>query len=226
MAVRIRIREQLCLLIALTSLLSLMVLAVATWTQSHRYITQVRASALAETASMKANTLATNIAFYRDLVQSVSTRASLQSELRQYNNGNASDALLGSLQNEISNALAGGIQDTLLLQAAIFPRSDATDQGGRAIVNATGEGARNLIALPDTYSNGSQVYLGDPVAGYPPSLYPNYTWSDQTQNVTHINYNGLTMYYNSTLLLGPVYLNNDSALISMSVAINNNTSRT
>ena len=131
-----------------------------------------------------------------------------------------------TLQRELRTALSGGIEDTLLLQAAVFPRSDESDQGGQALVNTTGEGAVGTVTLPQSYGNGSEVYLGDAGLGYPPQLYPNFTWSDRTQNVTHISYNDRRLYYDSTLLLGPLYLDTDSALISMTVAINNNTSRT
>jgi osomolarity two-component system, sensor histidine kinase SLN1 len=225
-AMRIKIREQLCLLIAITSGLALMVLAVTTWTQAHEFITEVSAETLAITAGVKANSMATDISFYEDLVQAVSTRSAIQEDLGQYNNGNRSGALLDKLGTEIRYALAGGIENKLLLQAVVYPRTPATSRRMQAIVNATGEGVGDTIPLPSTYANGSQVYLGDPGQGYPSTLYPNYTYPDQTDNDMNINYEGLTLYYNSTLLLGPLYLDSQSALISLSVAINNNTSRT
>lgn len=108
----------------------------------------------------------------------------------------------------------------------MFPRSDQSDAGGRALVNATGEGAVGTITLPGSYENGSNIYIGDGGFGHPPQLFPNFTWNEQTQNVTYITYNDRRMYYDSTLLLGPLYLDTHSALISVTVAINNNTSRT
>ena len=108
----------------------------------------------------------------------------------------------------------------------MFPRSDQSDIGGRALVNATGEGAVGTITLPGSYENGSNIYIGDDGLGYPPQLFPNFTWNERTQNVTYITYNDHRMYYDSTLLLGPLYLDAHSALVSMTVAINNNTSRT
>jgi osomolarity two-component system, sensor histidine kinase SLN1 len=223
---RIKIREQLCLLIAITSGLALMVLAVTTWTQAHEFITEVSAETLAITAGVKANSLATDIFFYQDLVQAVSTRSAIQEDLGQYNNGNDSEALLNQLETEIKYALAGGLENKLLLQAVVFPRSLRAGQTAQSMVKATGEGVGNSIPLPDTYANGTQVYLGDSGPGYPASLYPNFTYSDQSSDSLQVDYEGLTLYHNSTLLLGPLYLTSQSALISLSVAINNNTSRT
>ena len=108
----------------------------------------------------------------------------------------------------------------------MFPRSDQLDSGGRALANATGEGAVGTITLPGTYANGSNIYIGDSEYGYPTQLYPNFTWSEQTHNVTYVSYNDRRLYYDTTLLLGPLYLDTHSALISMTVAVNNNTSRT
>ena len=131
------------------------------------------------------------------------------------------------VQHDLTTAPSGGIEDTLLLQAAVFPRSDQSDSGGRALVNATGEGAIGTIVLPGAYENGSNIYIGDGGSGYPSELFPNFTWSsEQTHNVTCATYNDRRLYYDSTLLLGPLYLDSHSALISMTVAVNNNTSRT
>lgn len=97
MRIRIRIREQLCLLIALTSLLALMVLSVTTWEESHRFITQTRSGTLAVIANLKADQLAQDLFFCQDLVQAVSTRTTVQSLLVEYNNGNDSEILLNAL---------------------------------------------------------------------------------------------------------------------------------
>ena len=130
------------------------------------------------------------------------------------------------IPTKLRQALSGGIEDTLLLQGAIYPVSDAADPSHGAIVNATGEGAMNKVPLPYTYPNGTQVYLGDSDAGYPSMLYPNFTWTVEADNVTRVSYQNRTLKYDSTLVLGPLYLDDESALISMTVAINNNTSRT
>jgi osomolarity two-component system, sensor histidine kinase SLN1 len=103
----------------------------------------------------------------------------------------------------------------------------------------TGEGAIGRVVLPYNYENGSQVFLGDPGPGYPSFLYPNFTYIDGATNVSRIEYDvnaptNLTeyavhkhrvLYHDSVLIQGPLYVNETSSLISVTVAINNNTSR-
>lgn len=107
------------------------------------------------------------------------------------------------------------------------------------LLNVTGDGAIGKVVLPYTYDNGTQVFLGDPGPGYPSFLYPNFTYIDGPTNVSRIKYDAnaptnLSQYaeqeerilnYDSVLIQGPLYLNETSSLISVTVAINNNTSR-
>jgi capsular polysaccharide biosynthesis protein len=93
MRIRIRIREQLCLIIAVTALLSLMVLSVAVYVQSHRYMTHTRAQTLEVTASLKADQLAQDLALFNDAVITMTTRENLQAFIKAYNSGNTSNEL-------------------------------------------------------------------------------------------------------------------------------------
>jgi osomolarity two-component system, sensor histidine kinase SLN1 len=70
---RIPLREQLGLLLAVTSLLALTVLVVATWVQSDDYITDSHSSTLALTANLKAAEIAHTLQLYSDSAQSVGT---------------------------------------------------------------------------------------------------------------------------------------------------------
>ena len=90
------------------------------------------------------------------------------------------------------------------------------------ISRATGRGALDQYVL-GTYPNGSTLYLGESTdAGYPAELYPNLTY----HNNSTVSYKGLTLNNTSSLLLGPLFMpENNVTLISMTVAINNNTSR-
>jgi hypothetical protein len=124
MRLRVQIREQLCMLVVSTRLLAFMVLAASTWIQSYHFITQVRSSALAVTVGLKATQMPADLSLYRDLAQEVSTRNTVQTGFGQYNNGNRSELLLRSLKHNLTHALSGSIDDILLLQTAIFPRSD------------------------------------------------------------------------------------------------------
>lgn len=96
--VRIRIREQLCLLITVTTLVALTILAVSTWVQTARFMRRVRSETLSVTANLKATQLAEDLVMLNDLVQSISTRDTLQDYVHQYNRGNHSDSILHSIQ--------------------------------------------------------------------------------------------------------------------------------
>ena len=77
--------------------------------------------------------------------------------------------------------------------------------------------------------------LGDPGLGYPPSLYPNLTYtfangvdpdnaaSDQD---TAYAFAGFSFNLSSILLLGPMYVNASFSLLSLTLPIINNTSNT
>jgi heme exporter protein D len=97
MKVSIRIREQLCLLIAITSLLALMVLAVSTWVQSRHYLKESRQQTLQVTANLKADQLGQDLRLFQEAVQSITTRDSLQGYVRGYDNGNTTDELRDAL---------------------------------------------------------------------------------------------------------------------------------
>lgn len=125
------------------------------------------------------------------------------------------------------------------MQAIVFPRSNATPGDTHGLLNITGDGALGRVKLPYTYDNGTQVFLGDIGPGYPSFLYPNFTYIDGPTNASRVEYDAIpptnlseylihkrrVLSYNSTLIQGPLYLNETSSLISVTVAINNNTSR-
>jgi osomolarity two-component system, sensor histidine kinase SLN1 len=84
---RIPIREQLALLVLLCSLLALMVLAVATWTQNRDFVIDIRLSALSLTASLKSAQISASVLLFQSSVQAIATRIMIQSALLRYNNG-------------------------------------------------------------------------------------------------------------------------------------------
>ncbi|ETN41293.1 uncharacterized protein HMPREF1541_03228 [Cyphellophora europaea CBS 101466] len=230
MQIRIRIREQLCLVIAIFSLLALTILAVTTWTQSRRYMLDSRANMLQVTANLKADALAQEIALFSDSVVSISTRDKLQTYMQEYNRGNMSEELrvdlaVGLEDANLEHAIAGGADKSVYLQAAVYPRSGSNETGNQQITKVTGLGSIGEYQLPYTNPNGSKVYLGVGDLGYPPTLYPNFTYSDDPDAMT-VAYESVTLHINSTLLLGPLFLESNTSLISMTVAVLNNTSRT
>lgn len=84
---RIPIREQLGLLVLFCSLMALMVLAVATWTQNHGFIINIRLSALSLTASLKSAQVSASVLLFQTTAQAIGTRILIQSALQRYNNG-------------------------------------------------------------------------------------------------------------------------------------------
>lgn len=113
-----------------------------------------------------------------------------------------------------------------MLLAKIYPRNDliATDVYG--YVNVTGSGAKGTTILPCSHANGSAIYLGDPGLGYPRELYPNLSYVEDATSISRAIYNNRTLNENSTVILGPLYLSDgNSALLSVTIPINNNTSR-
>lgn len=162
MIIRIALREQLALLLAFTSLLALTVLAVATWVQSDNYITESRSSALALTASLKSAEIAHILQLYTNSAVSVGTRIFVQEALQGYNSGNTSEDLIKEISEDLKGALSGSGENALLMQSAIFPRSNLTPAGAQEIVGVTGDWVRGRLELPYNHTNGTPVFLGMP----------------------------------------------------------------
>ena len=65
--------------------------------------------------------------------------------------------------------------------------------------------------------------MGDPgPGGYPKELYPNLSYIERGTNVHKVNYEGRTLYADSTLFLGPLYLNDSVSLISVTLPVIDN----
>lgn len=128
--------------------------------------------------------------------------------------------LLTLRKSNLNNALSGGDNDTIFLQAAVYPHNIDLDQGKQVIARVTRSNARGQIILPYTYANGTLAYLGDDEIGYPPNLFPNFTFGEQLSDETHVMYDNKKLTSDSTLLLGPLFLHNNLTLISMTLAIN------
>ncbi|EHY56271.1 Two-component system protein B [Exophiala dermatitidis] len=222
---RISIREQLGLLVLFCSLMSLMVLALAVWFQNYNFIISIRLSGLALTASLKAAQLSNTLLLYTSQVESVSTRVLIQSALSRYNAGNTSSANWDRSQGDLEGALADG---SLLVQATIFPSFfNGNETARNGLLNVTADGVVGVVKLPYTNPDGSAVYLGDPGLGYPPSLYPNLTYGPPAPgtNYSSVSYNGRRISAGSPLFLGPLIVNDSYSLLSVTVPMINNTSR-
>ena len=161
-------------------------------------------------------------------MQAVSTRVLIQNALQRYNQGNNTDANWVRSVSDLQSGLGGGGGAASLLQARIVSKNGTGAGGPYGLLNVTGLEVMGTIPLPDASSNGSLVHLGDNSTGYPENLYPDLTYTSTVKNDTfnesHTFYNGILLYPNTTLFLGPWLLNETFGLISITVPIINNTS--
>ncbi|KAI9705971.1 MAG: Histidine kinase [Candelina mexicana] len=227
---RIPIREQLGLLVLLTSLIALAVVAIATWVNNYNFVLGIRSSGLSLTASLKAAQLSSNLLLLQSTVNSVATRVLPQLALQRYYDGNNTDANWARSAGDLQGALAGGGGSALLLQAIIYSKNGTGTGNPFGLLNVTGYGVNGKIQLPYNHSNGSSVYLGDDGLGYPPELYPNLTYTstpvNSSYNLSTAYINGAPLGLTSAILYGPWQVNASFALLSLTVPIINNTSLT
>lgn len=124
----------------------------------------------------------------------------------------------------MGEAISGRATESIYLQAAAYPRSYRARER-LPIVRVTAKEFVRTYILPYTSEDGSEIYLGDDESGYPPQLYPNLSYAGGA-DTTVVSYDGKVMSLNTTLLLGPYYINTNFSLISMTISINDNTSGT
>lgn len=229
---RIPIREQLALLILTSGLIGLAVISVATWITSHDFVLSVRSSRLSLTASLKAAQLASNLDIMQTSASFISSRVLVQTALQRYgqqDNNTAANWVRASA--DMGSAVSGGgsIGQSLIVQSMIFPKNDTGVNGPYAVLNTTSSMWNHTLELPLRNEDGSPVYLGDEGLGYPPALYPNFTYSTGQYNATYndarVESNGIELNYAShPLLLGPWEVSDTLALVSLTMPVVNNTS--
>lgn len=202
-----------------------MVLALAVWFQNYSFVTNIRLSGLSLAASLKAAQISSALQLYDSQARLVSTRLLIQSALGRYNSGNTTNENWARSQSDFQGALADG---STLVQAILYPNAFNGNQTAvSGLLNVTALGLNGSIKLPYNYPNGSAVYLGDPGLGYPPSLYPNLTYGNPEPgtNFSTIYYDSRIIQPNDTLFLGPLIVNETYSLLSLTVPLINNTSR-
>ncbi|EON67100.1 hypothetical protein W97_06353 [Coniosporium apollinis CBS 100218] len=224
---RIPIREQLGALVLFASLVGLAVISVATWLTNRSFVLDVRSTRLELIASLKASSIQSTIIFMQSSVRSAASRVIIQSSLREFYEGNTTVENWSRAEADLAAVLNSGQQFNLLLQAQVFPHDDGPS-GAEPVISVTGAGSVGAVELPS--ADGSQVFLGDDVGGYPSVLYPNLTYTSSAINDTSTQvlaeFEGRILDETSTLLLGPWALNSTFSLFSMTLPIINNTSAT
>ncbi|KAL4865564.1 Two-component system protein B [Aspergillus spectabilis] len=218
---RIPIAVQLGLLVLLTALVGLAALAIATWINNYNFVVDVKSQSLELIATIKSSQIAGNLDLLETTCRTIVTRILIQNALQRYYAGNLSETNWASSMNDVQSAL--GTRGYLsLYQSSIFSRDIESGQtNSRRLLNVTGDDVPE-ITLPYLHSNGTAVMLGDEGLGYPPSLYPNLTQLDGSNEL--YAFGNIPVTLNQPLLLGPLATNTSFSLVSLTVPIINNTS--
>ena len=196
-----------------------------------------RSQRLLITAALKAAQLTSALLLVQTSVRSVTTRILIQNALSRYNFGNDTSNNWVNAANDLATALNGGQPDGILMQAVVFPKNGTGINGSLPVLFATPSGLTDLIQLPYNAANGTKLFLGDNGGpedsawlppGYPPSLYPNLTYTtdsfNSTVNLAQASYDGQMITMDRFLLLGPYNTNATYSLMSLTMPIINNTS--
>ncbi|KAL2159095.1 hypothetical protein VTH06DRAFT_2854 [Thermothelomyces fergusii] len=231
---RIAIREQLATVVILAVGVALAVVSIPTWIFVNNFTLGVESDGLSLTASLKAARIASEIKLIQTACETISTRLQLQDAFRKFYASqakNITDAdAWADAQDDMRSALSKTGFSSLLL-ARLYSRNNTGDP--RGLVSITGNAATdpNPILLPYKAPNGSDVFLGDPDYGFPPSLFPNITYRDlgrpsnampNTNAFTAIVFPGVSLGNSSEkagVLLGPLVVNSTYALISLTIPI-------
>jgi osomolarity two-component system sensor histidine kinase SLN1 len=220
---RVAIREQLAALVLFAVLVALAIISIPTWIYVDNFVIGVESNSLALTASLKAARIASEIELIQTTCQTVSTRILIQQAFQTFynSNGSSNPSIWSEAQNDLQSAFSG----SGLLQARLFSRNSTGPSTG--LLNVTGTAIVNLT-LPYRDPAGNQVNLGDELYGYPPTLYPNITYTDQGTKNQYVNttesfsaeaFPDVKLIANGGLLLGPLVVNETYALISLTVPV-------
>jgi osomolarity two-component system sensor histidine kinase SLN1 len=222
---RIAIREQLAFLVLTAVLVALAVVSVPTWLYVNDHIAHNLRDGLALTASLKASSITSQLELIQTSCWTISSRLLIQRALEDfYTNGTNN---WDGASVDLTTALGVGTT-TGLLQARIYPRNDTGIDHG--LLNVTAANISEIV-LPYHAPDGSPVTLSDTEYGYPPSLYPNITYVSlgrenefrpETPAIAAEPFPGVRISRDGGLLLGPLVLNETTALLSVSVPIRDN----
>ncbi|KAF7186019.1 Two-component system protein B [Pseudocercospora fuligena] len=225
---RIPIYLQLASLLLISSLIGLAVISIAVWITTHSFVLDIRASRLSLTASLKAAELASNLDVMQTSAGFVSTRVLIQMALMRYNNGNNTEQNWNESKSDLQAAIGGmaSLGQILLLQARVYPKNDTGVNGRYSLLNVTS--LTQKYPLPNNYTNGSSVLLGDegPASngtGYPTALYPELVYgpADGNDN-SQVSFEGQAITTERTLVLGPWPTSDTVSLMSLTLPIADN----
>ncbi|PNP46540.1 hypothetical protein TGAMA5MH_01998 [Trichoderma gamsii] len=225
---RIAIREQLAALVLSAVLVALAIISIPTWIYVHNFVVDVESNGLALTAQLKASEIASELQLAQTICQTVATRILLQQAFVDFYNQNSSDPFANA-RADLESAM-GSSRSTGLLQARLYSRN-TTGGGHQGLVSVTGAGVGNAtdnIQLPYLAPDGSRVNLSDTEFGYPPSLYPNITYTNlgypnpyvpSTPAFGAYAFPNVNLSSGGGLFLGPMVINETFALLSLTIPV-------
>ncbi|KAF5026147.1 hypothetical protein F66182_1711 [Fusarium sp. NRRL 66182] len=223
---RVAIREQLAALVLLAVLISLAVVSIPTWIYVNRFVVSVEREGLQLTASLKASRISAELDLIQSTAVTISSRILIQNALTNFYNTGERD--WAEARVDLESALAVSTS-TGLLQIRLYSRNQTGASNG-GLLNATSLAVPEII-LPYDNPSGSEVRLGDPEFGYPPTLFPNLTYIDlgrpnpvrnETAAVAAEAFGGVRIVRDGGLLLGPLVLNETASLLSVTIPIRDN----
>lgn len=152
---RISIRNQLAILVLLSSLLCLTVISVAVWETVRAKVGAARTARFAIIASLKATQISGNLALMERSVRALSTRYRVQSALSRYNQGNNTADNWIAPSQDLQSGLSGGRSNLLTLQTILYPVRPSSPGDANGLVNVTGDTAYGWVSpamktLPST----------------------------------------------------------------------------
>ncbi|KAG0138013.1 hypothetical protein HOY82DRAFT_575600 [Tuber indicum] len=224
---RIRIREQLSLLVALTALIAVGVLAVVTWVHNYRLVREVRSSRFSLTASLKSIQVTQSIALLHNTVYAISTRAILQSSLRRYQRGNnTADNWLRAIDDLKNSASASIGGFPYVLQVVVYDENLSSGMVGvpdGAVIDGMQLSATNPN-FTGILPNGTEIKVGSGLVkdGLPHTLYP-FLHGSHALAPSNV-FTPEDIYSRKGLLLGPMRVNESFYMLSFTIPVINNTS--
>lgn len=226
---RVAIREQLAALVIFAVLVALAIISIPTWIFVHNFVVDVESDGLALTASLKAAAVSSELDLAQTICQTVATRILLQQAFINFYNHNSSDPFVNA-RADLESAMGTTRGTTSLLQARLYSRN-TTGGDHRGLLSVTGAGVGNAtdnIRLPYLAPDGTRVNLSDTEYGYPPSLYPNITYTNLGYPNPYVQstpafgayaFPNVNLSTGGGLVLGPMVINETFALLSLTIPV-------
>lgn len=215
---RLSIRTQLGVLFMLSGLVAIAVISIACWITVHNFVLNLRGQRLAQIATLKAAQLSLSLHMMDNTVKALTSRDWLRNALLQRSAGTITAQTLNSTDQNLQSSLVGLQQETLALQAALWPTT-----GQPNVTNQPNMSFNDLSALPEEAAPRSALWFGGSDLSQYPTLYPNLTYANGPGNTSIASFNSRTLDVQSSVLLGPLQLNDTFVLFSITRAVTDQT---